>query len=76
MARAPAELARILETDGWNDYIIRCEKDRVILKINGFTTVDYREEDDSIPRNGIIALQIHAGGPMEIQFAEIRIKKL
>ena len=62
--------------DGWNEYAIRCEKDRIALKINGFTCADYREEDASIPRKGILALQIHAGGPMEIRFADLRIRRL
>ncbi len=65
-----------LEKDGWNDYAIRCEGDRVLLKINGFTTVDYREPDAAIARSGIVAFQIHSGGPMEVQFADLRVKTL
>lgn len=76
LVKAPPELETVLELDGWNEYAIRCEKDRVILKINGLTTVDYREDDAAIPRSGIVALQIHSGGPMEVQFAHLRIKDL
>ncbi len=76
LAKAPPELSRVLELDGWNEYSIRCQGDRVTLKVNGLTTADYREEDGSIPREGIIALQIHAGGPMEVRFAGLRIKEL
>ncbi|MCH7990111.1 MAG: DUF1080 domain-containing protein, partial [Planctomycetes bacterium] len=43
---------------------------------NGLTTVDYHEPDDSIARNGIIALQIHSGPKMKIEFRNIRIKEL
>jgi hypothetical protein len=62
--------------DGWNEYLIRCQGDHVVLMLNGVKTVDYHEPDASIPRSGIIALQIHAGGPMEIQFKDLRIRKL
>ncbi len=62
--------------DGWNDYVIRCQGDHIELTFNGAKTVDYHEADASIPRSGIIALQIHAGAPMEIQFKDIRIRKL
>ena len=62
--------------EGWNEYVIRCEGDHVVLTLNGVKTVEYREPDSEIPRSGIIALQIHAGTPMEVQFKHIRIRKL
>lgn len=62
--------------DGWNEYVIRCQGDHIELTLNGVKTADYREVDTSIPRSGIIALQIHAGAPMEIQFKDLQIRKL
>jgi len=62
--------------DGWNEYVIRCQGDHIELTLNGVKTVDYHESDASIPRSGIIALQIHAGAPMEIQFKDLRIRIL
>jgi hypothetical protein len=38
--------------------------------------VDYTEADASIPLSGKIALQIHSGGPTEVRYREIRLKKL
>jgi hypothetical protein len=76
LVHAPKELADVLKKDGWNEYVIRCEGDRVTLAINGLTTVDYREPDDKIARDGIIAVQVHSGGPMEIRFKDMRIKRL
>lgn len=65
-----------IKEDGWNEYVIRCEGGHIELTLNGVKTVDYHESDTSIPRSGIIALQLHAGGPMEVQFKDIRIRKL
>jgi type 1 glutamine amidotransferase len=69
-------LKKVLKKDGWNRYVIRVAGDHVVLKINGVTTVDYREPDAEIAREGIISLQIHSGPPMEIRFKDIRIKEL
>jgi hypothetical protein len=65
-----------LKKGDWNEYTIRAEGDHVVLKINGVTTVDFREPDADIARSGIIALQVHSGGPMKIEFRKIRIKSL
>jgi len=73
---APAALSDVLNKDEWNSYHIRAEGDRVQLKINGLTTVDYHEPDASIARRGIIALQVHSGPAMRIEFRKLRIKLL
>lgn len=65
-----------LKLDGWNDYRIRCEGKRIQLWINGLQTVDYTESDDSIPQEGLIGLQVHAGPPMEIRYKDIEIAEL
>jgi len=46
----------------------------MILQVNGLTTVDYVEKDADVARHGVIAVQIHSGGPMRIEFRNIRIK--
>jgi len=76
LAQASDELQKVLKKNDWNEYIIRAKGDRIELKMNGVTTVDYREKDESIARTGIVALQVHSGGPMRVEFRNIRIKKL
>lgn len=73
---ASDELAKVLKMKDWNSYHIRAEGEHVQLKINGVTTVDYREPDASIARKGIIALQIHSGEAMRVDFRNVRIKPL
>jgi hypothetical protein len=60
----------------WNDYEIRADGRRVILKINGVQTVDYTEPDESIPQFGLIGLQIHGGGKGKVFFRDITIEEL
>ncbi len=76
LAQAPKKLFDVLKKDDWNEYVIRAEGERLIMKINGFKTVDYREPDKEISRTGIIALQVHSGPAMRIDFRKIRIKVL
>ncbi len=76
LAQAPAELSKVLKKNDWNTYLIRAEGDRITLKVNGLTTVDYREPDPEIAREGIIALQVHSGPAMRIEFKNLRLRQL
>jgi hypothetical protein len=76
LAQAPAALADKLKKNDWNTYTIRAVGPRITLAINGVTTVDYTEPDASIPRTGVVALQVHSGPPLRVAFRNIRIKEL
>ncbi len=76
LVQAPAELEKKLHHGDWNTYVIRAEGNHITLTVNGVKTVDYHEEDEAIAREGIIALQIHAGGPLRVEFRKLRIKVL
>ena len=76
LVQAPVELDKALRKEDWNSYVIRAEGNRIRLTLNGVTSVDYREEDEAIPRTGIIALQVHAGGPLRVEFRKLRIREL
>jgi len=76
LVQAPAELDEVLRKDGWNSYVIRAEGNHITLNVNGRRTVDYREEDQDISSDGIIALQVHAGGPLRVEFKNLRIREL
>lgn len=72
----PDLLKRIVKPDDWNTYEIRCVGKRVQLKLNGKTTVDYTEPDDSLEQEGLIGLQIHSGKPSEAWYKDITIEVL
>jgi len=76
LVQAPADFEAKLKKDEWNSYVIRAESDHIVLKINGITTVDYKELDPKIARTGMIAVQIHSGGPMKVEFRNLRIQEL
>ena len=75
LAEGPAaEVAKWTKSDDWNELRIRCQADRIELWLNGHQTVDYREADTTVPRSGIIGLQIHSGPPTEAWYRAIRIQ--
>jgi hypothetical protein len=71
----PAELFKRVNLDGWNEYHILARGNRITLKINGRTTAEVidRQKDES-DASGRLALQLHSGPPMTVQFRDIRLK--
>ncbi len=76
LVQAPPDALATVKRDNWNQYTITAQGDRIILELNGIRTVDYMEKEPGIDRSGIIALQVHGGPPMEVQFKDIRIREL
>lgn len=77
LAEVPKEIReRALRPGGWNDYRIRAEGSHIQMWLNGVETVDYMERDPSIPRHGIIALQIHGGAYTKVQYRKLVLKEL
>jgi hypothetical protein len=75
MQAAPMDVvARVLKQADFNDYAIRCVGKHVTIRLNGATTVD--GDFPNLPAEGIIGWQIHAGGPMEVTFKDIRFRDL
>jgi type 1 glutamine amidotransferase len=72
-----AELQKAIKKEDWNDYTIVARGNHFQHFINGKQTVDVTDDD---PKNremaGILALQLHAGPPMTVQFRNIRLKRL
>ena len=67
------ELMKVLRSDDWNEYVIRCEGNHIQLWLNGYKTVDYNEKDTTIETTGIIGLQIHGGAQAEAWYRNITI---
>lgn len=65
------EIQAAIEKDGWNEYKIVAKGNRVQQFINGKLTVDVTDETAEAPKSGVIALQMHQGPPMKVQFKDI-----
>jgi hypothetical protein len=73
----PDSIARALRLRDWNDYRVIAKGNRLVQEINGVRTVDVTDrEQNKARKDGILALQLHAGPPMLVQFKDIRLKRL
>jgi uncharacterized protein (TIGR03067 family) len=71
------EIQASIRTNGWNDYVVIAQGNHLQHFINGKQTVDVVDEQESkAAKSGILALQLHAGPPMKVQFKDIRLKNL
>ena len=64
---------RVVRQGDWNHYEIICKGKQITLNLNGLVTADIQDDMSS---EGIIALQLHRGPPMEVRFRSIRIREL
>jgi len=66
-----------IKNEDWNEYVIIAKGNHLQHFINGTPTIDCIDEQKSkAAKSGILALQLHAGPPMTVQFKDIRIKPL
>ncbi len=73
----PDELWANIKKDGWNDYHIIARGGHIILKINGKVTAEVIDNDEKqSDLSGVLALQLHSGPPLTVQFKDIRLKRL
>ncbi len=70
------EIQAAIKKEQWNDYRIIARGHHFIHEINGHVTVDVTDEQvGKRMRSGILALQLHAGPPMTVQFKNVRLKR-
>jgi uncharacterized protein (TIGR03067 family) len=71
------EIQAKIKNEDWNDYVVIAKGNHLQHFINGQQTVDVIDEQEAkAAKSGILALQIHVGPPMTVQFKNLRIKKL
>jgi hypothetical protein len=70
-------LGKVVKKGQWNSYRIVAKGFHFTHEINGQLMSACTDEDAQVRRrSGIVALQLHAGKPMKIQFRNIRLKRL
>jgi hypothetical protein len=66
-----------IKKDDWNDYHIIAHGNRIVLKVNDMVTAEVIDEDQkNADLSGVLALQLHAGPSMTVQFKDIQLKRL
>ena len=71
------DFEKLFKLDGWNDVVIVARGNRIQHYLNNRLILDFTDNDSQLAlREGILALQLHAGKPMWVEFKNIRIKQL
>lgn len=61
----------------WNEYTIVCRGNHIVQYLNGFQTMELIDDDPKgRMMEGLLALQLHAGPPMTVDFKDIQLKSL
>ncbi len=71
------DIQATIKNEDWNDYVIIAKGNHLQHFINGKQTIDVTDEDAAhAAKSGLLALQIHQGPPMTVQFRNLRLKSL
>lgn len=65
------EIQAAIKKDDWNEFRIVAKGNHIQQFINGKLTVDVTDETAEAAKSGVIALQLHAGAPMQVEFKDI-----
>ena len=69
------EIGSKIKKEDWNTYEVSAQGNHLIHKINGVVTAEVIDgQKNAAATSGLLALQLHAGPPMQVQFKNIRIK--
>jgi hypothetical protein len=62
---------KVVKAGGWNDYEIIAQGENIRIAVNGLTTAEIK---DNSKLEGALALQLHRGPGMKVEFRNLRIK--
>jgi hypothetical protein len=72
-----AGFEKLFKLDDWNDVVIVARGHHIQHYLNGRLILDFTDNDPKLALDeGILALQLHAGKPMWVEFKNIRIAEL
>lgn len=76
-AGGKAAVVSSLKKQEWNEYKIIAKGNHLQHFINGLHTIDVTDEDTAnAPKEGVLALQLHGGPPMLVQFRNFKFVEL
>jgi hypothetical protein len=75
LERYPEEKAKeLVKANDWNEFVITAQRKHITIDLNGTRIID--RIDDKFDDEGIIALQLHVGPPMEVRYKDIELTEL
>lgn len=71
-----AEIQAAIKKDDWNEYRLVVRGNQIQQFINGKATAEVTDATAEAAKKGVLALQLHVGPPMQIQFKDILYTEL
>src|SRR5258708_12204830 len=69
--------AAIKPAGEWNEYVVIAKGNHCVQVLNGHVTADFVDDNTDLAKtSGVLALQLHAGKAMRVDFKNPRIKVL
>ena len=70
------EYEKLFKVDQWNEVIIIAKGNHIQHYMNGRLVLDFTDNHPAALSEGVLALQLHAGAPMWVEFKDIRIREI
>jgi hypothetical protein len=70
------EYSQLFKLDDWNEVKIIANGNHIQHYMNGRLVMDFTDSPERLLTDGVLALQLHAGKPMWVEFKDIGIKHL
>lgn len=69
------EILATMKKGQWNTYVVKARGNHIQQWVNGKLTVDLTDNHEAGRKMcGLLALQVHAGPPMKVEFKDIQVK--
>jgi hypothetical protein len=76
LPKSDAELKKLIKVGDWNDIVLVVKGNHITYSINGELMTDLTDDSPKALKEGVLALQLHVGYTMDVQFKDIKIKML
>jgi type 1 glutamine amidotransferase len=71
----PKELLKAVRDNDWNNYHVIVRSNLIVLRINDVVMSEVRDHDPCRALSGLLAVQVHTGPPMKVQFKNLRMRE-
>ena len=72
----PNTMLRVYQTNQWTDYTIIAKGPHIELKVNGIVMCEAEDNDAGHVREGLLGLAMCTQYPLQVQFKDLRLKKI
>jgi hypothetical protein len=76
LAESNADLKKYIRIGEWNYVVLVANGNHITYTINGHLMTDLTDDSPKALKEGVLAFQLHAGYTMDIQFKDVRLKRL